>query len=43
MLDDWNRHIGEFIKVTPIEYKKVLHARRMAALERKIAKVERDY
>ena len=43
MLDDWNRHIGEFIKVTPIEYKKVLHTRRMAALERKIAKVERDY
>ncbi len=43
MLDDWNRYIGEFIKVTPIEYKKVLHARRMAALERKIAKVERDY
>lgn len=43
MLDDWNRYVGEFIKVTPIEYKKVLHAQRMAALERKIAKVERDY
>ena len=43
MIDNWGEYVGQFIKVMPIEYKKVLHAQRMAALEQKIAQVERDY
>ncbi|MFI3302003.1 MAG: glutamate synthase large subunit [Rikenellaceae bacterium] len=35
--------IREFIKVTPIEYKKVLHEEQMRALQQRISKVERDY
>lgn len=43
MLADWETYVTQFVKVTPIEYKKVLHARRMAELEAKIAVIERDY
>lgn len=43
MLADWETYVEQFVKVTPIEYKKVLHARRMAELEAKIAEIERDY
>ena len=43
MLADWDAYVDQFIKVMPIEYKKVLHAQRLAALEAKIATVERDY
>ncbi len=43
MLDNWNVYLGQFIKVMPIEYKKVLHDERAAALSRKIAELERDY
>ena len=43
MIDDWSEYVGQFIKVMPIEYKKVLHAQRMAALDRKIAEMEKDY
>ncbi len=43
MLDDWKSYVGRFIKVTPIEYKKILHMRKLAELEQKIANVERDY
>jgi glutamate synthase (NADPH/NADH) large chain len=43
MLADWDNYVDQFIKVMPIEYKKVLHAQRLAALEAKIASVERDY
>ncbi len=35
--------LREFIKVTPIEYKKVLHEAQMKALQQRISKVERDY
>ncbi|MFR9603862.1 MAG: glutamate synthase-related protein, partial [Rikenellaceae bacterium] len=35
--------VREFIKVTPIEYKKVLHEEQMRALQQRISKVERDY
>ncbi|MFR9590773.1 MAG: glutamate synthase large subunit [Rikenellaceae bacterium] len=35
--------IREFIKVTPIEYKKVLQEEQMRALQQRISKVERDY
>ena len=43
MLDDWNRYVEEFIQVTPIEYKRVLHEEAMRNLEQRINKVERDY
>ncbi|MFI3249180.1 MAG: glutamate synthase large subunit [Rikenellaceae bacterium] len=35
--------LREFIKVTPIEYKKVLHEEQMRAMQERISKVERDY
>ena len=43
ILDNWDFYVTQFIKVVPIEYKKVLQERKMAALNEKIAVVERDY
>lgn len=43
ILDNWNEYVEKFIKVVPIEYKKVLQEKKMAELNRKIAVVERDY
>ncbi|MDR0415150.1 MAG: glutamate synthase large subunit [Prevotellaceae bacterium] len=43
MLDTWSEMVEQFIKVTPIEYKKILHDRKSEALKAKIASVERDY
>lgn len=43
MLGNWQEYVLQFIKVMPIEYKKVLHDQKMTALRRKIAEVERDY
>ena len=43
ILDNWDLYVEQFIKVVPIEYKKVLQERKMAELNRKIAVVERDY
>ena len=43
ILDNWDFQVTHFIKVVPIEYKKVLQERKMAALNEKIAVVERDY
>jgi len=43
MLDDWTRHIEEFIQVVPIEYKRVLEEEKMRKLSEKIANVQRDY
>ena len=43
MLDDWNRYVGEFIQVTPIEYRRILQEERMKALQQKIDNVQRDY
>ncbi|MDD6889461.1 MAG: glutamate synthase large subunit [Bacteroidales bacterium] len=42
MLDNWNEYVGQFIKVVPFEYKKVLHDEKMEMLQRKIASLERD-
>lgn len=42
ILDNWNEYVGQFIKVIPIEYKKVLHDEKMAELQEKIANVQRD-
>lgn len=43
LLDNWDEVIGQFIKVIPIEYKKMLHDRESEALKVKISNVERDY
>lgn len=43
ILNDWENYLKHFIKVTPIEYKKVLQEEKMEAINRKIAQVERDY
>ncbi|MDH6533506.1 glutamate synthase large subunit [Parabacteroides sp. 52] len=43
ILNDWDNYLRRFIKVTPIEYKKVLQEEKMEAINRKIAQVERDY
>lgn len=43
ILGDWPEYVGQFIKVMPIEYKKVLHDEKTAFLQRKIAEVQRDY
>lgn len=42
MLDDWMNYVQKFIKVIPIEYKKVLHDEKMAALNAKIATIQTD-
>lgn len=43
ILDNWDLYVEQFIKVVPIEFKKVLQERKMAELNQKIAVVERDY
>lgn len=43
ILNNWNEYVDKFIKVIPIEYKKVLHDEKAAAMQKKIEKVERDY
>lgn len=43
MLNNWQEYVMQFIKVMPIEYKKVLHDEKMAMLQRRIAEVQRDY
>lgn len=42
IIDD-NSLLSQFIKVTPIEYKKVLHEEQMRALEQRISEVQKDY
>ena len=43
ILEHWEHYAGMFIKVVPIEYKKVFQEKKMDELNRKIAVVERDY
>jgi glutamate synthase (NADPH/NADH) large chain len=43
ILSDWNNYVKCFIKVLPIEYKKVLHEEKMEALKKKLEQVEHDY
>ena len=43
MLDNWSQYVGEFIQVTPIEYRRILEEERMKALQQKIDNVQRDY
>lgn len=42
MLDNWDEYVQQFIKVIPIEYKKVLHDEKVASLARKIASMQVD-
>ena len=43
ILNDWDNYVKRFIKVLPIEYKKVLHEEKMEALKKKLEQVEYDY
>ena len=43
LLEDWNQSVTQFIRVVPIEYKKILHDRRSLELKARIDNVERDY
>ncbi|MDR1357478.1 MAG: glutamate synthase large subunit [Tannerellaceae bacterium] len=43
ILENWDEYIERFIKVTPFEYKKILHEQKMEAINRKIAQIENDY
>ncbi|WP_128330345.1 glutamate synthase large subunit [Apibacter sp. HY039] len=43
ILDNWNEEVNRFIKVMPIEYKRVLQEEKMKAINEKISKVEYDY
>ena len=43
ILTNWNAYIPKFLKVLPIEYKKVLDEEKLEALRRKVEKVEHDY
>ncbi len=43
ILDNWRDYVDKFIKVVPIEYKKVIQEEKMEAINKKIAQVERDY
>jgi glutamate synthase (NADPH/NADH) large chain len=43
ILNDWDNYVKRFIKVLPIEYKKVLHEEKMEALKKKLEQVEHDY
>ncbi len=43
MLDNWDIYQQQFIKVMPIEYKKVLHDEKVRQLQQKIDGVQRDY
>jgi glutamate synthase (NADPH/NADH) large chain len=43
ILDNWGAYISKFLKVLPIEYKRVLDEEKLEALKRKVEKVEHDY
>ena len=42
MLDDWDKYIEEFIQVTPIEYKRVLHEEALREIEKKMKNVQQE-
>jgi glutamate synthase (NADPH/NADH) large chain len=43
ILDNWDEEVTRFIKVMPIEYKRILQEEEMKKLQERIAGVERDY
>ena len=42
MLDNWQEYIDDFIQVTPIEYKRVLHEEALRELDKKMKKVQQE-
>ena len=42
MLDDWDTYIEEFIQVTPIEYKRVLHEDALREIQKKMKNVQQE-
>jgi glutamate synthase (NADPH/NADH) large chain len=42
ILENWDEYLKHFIKVTPIEYKKVLQEEKIEAIKQKIAQVQYD-
>jgi len=43
ILDDWARKVEDFVKVVPIEYKRVLHEERLRSLQRKVDDIQIQY
>ena len=43
MLEHWSEYAEDFIQVTPIEYKRVLHEEQLRKLNEKIDNVQMDY
>jgi glutamate synthase (NADPH/NADH) large chain len=43
ILDNWDGYLKHFIKITPIEYKKVLQEEAMEEIKKKIEMVQSDY
>ena len=43
LLDDWHRHVEDFVQVVPIEYKRVLQEEQMKKLRDKIADLQREF
>ena len=43
MLEHWSEYSEDFIQVTPIEYKRVLHEEQLLKLNERIDSVQRDY
>ncbi|MDR2121380.1 MAG: glutamate synthase large subunit [Tannerella sp.] len=43
IIGQWDNYVEEFIKVVPIEYKKVLQEEQMKKLQQKIAEMQHDY
>ncbi len=43
LLDDWHRHVEDFVQVVPIEYKRVLQEEQMKKLRDKIADMQREF
>ncbi|GHT50936.1 glutamate synthase [Bacteroidia bacterium] len=43
ILDNWDKYLKHFIKVLPIEYKRVLQEEKMEAIKKKLEMVESDY
>jgi glutamate synthase (NADPH/NADH) large chain len=43
ILENWEEYLKHFIKITPIEYKRVLQEEKMEAIKKKIEMVESDY
>ena len=43
ILDNWSEYVEKFIQIVPIEYKRVLQEEKIAAINKKIAQVNRDY